>query len=152
MNSISTRPLFLALVAAALSLAGCSSSPRVTPPPPTSVAMYPAAEASVEGWEEHFYKGESIFIAPKPLFTERDILSVYTADSPTSDPAVGLKLTDAAGQRVYDYTKQNLRRPLAFFVDDKLIFAPMLESPLRQDITFFGPITPLRIERIPTRR
>jgi preprotein translocase subunit SecD len=132
------------LIVLAFCLAACHAGPAVPPAPEALQAhTFEARAASLRpkvGWEAFNgpTDGMFLYIDPEPLLTNRDVESTRRTKDNAGRAAIGMTLTDEAGERFYAYTREHLGEPIAIFLDGQLLAAPTVQSALRNSLTITG--------------
>lgn len=80
----------------------------------------------------------TIYVSQQSLLTQSDFISASLSKDNKGNSAVTLDLSQQAGQRLFDYTSKNIGMPLAIFIDEKLIFAPIVVSAIKNKIMITG--------------
>lgn len=75
--------------------------------------------------------GISYVVDDTPLMTGEDLIDAQTAfDQQTSEPVVNFRLSTSGGRKFAEVTQQNVGRPFAIVLDDKVISAPVIREPI----------------------
>jgi preprotein translocase subunit SecD len=73
----------------------------------------------------------SYVVDDTPLMTGEDLTDARTAfDQNTNEPVVDFTLSSSGGQKFAEVTTQNVGRPFAIVLDDKVISAPRINEPI----------------------
>ena len=128
------RSLFALLLT--LCLSACGKEPD-----PISIQVFPAvlaADAPAEiatGWDSVTFAGSprrpaaTYLVAPKPLFTEWNIIAFRAAVQPDSSQSITVRFNAYAVGKLQKFSADaaNLKRPLAVRIDDRWAdFMPLL--------------------------
>ena len=94
----------------------------------------------------------TVYVSPSPIITHKDIRSAKQTTQPQTDaPAIQLELKEAAGDRMYEYTRNHIRKPIAIVLDGALLSAPTVMSTLRTQLMIIGGpegLTPDQVQHI----
>ncbi len=75
--------------------------------------------------------GVSYVVDDTPLMTGEDLIDAQTAfDQTTNEPVVNFRLSTSGGRKFAEVTQQNVGRPFAIVLDDKVISAPVIREPI----------------------
>ena len=143
----------------ALSLAGCATTeksvstdgtgPETKPIPRMTVRFHLASGKPVEGYREMTdRKGRPVYVAPDSVMSELDIVRARVVEDPAGRPAVGVTLSDEAGERFEEFTAAHIGDALAILVDDELVTAAVIRAKLGRLALIAGDFTPQRAEEI----
>jgi preprotein translocase subunit SecD len=73
----------------------------------------------------------SYVVDDTPLMTGEDLIDAQTGfDQQTNEPVVNFRLSTSGGQKFGAVTQQNVGRPFAIVLDDKVISAPVIREPI----------------------
>lgn len=128
------------LTTALLLLTACQPQPVEAPPALVRIEIRPASLQPHIGWVEfdNAIGDKRLYVDPTPLLTNHDITSAKQVRDNHDRLAVALKLSDAVGDKMYEYTGQNLGEPIAIILDGQLLSAPNVMSALRHDVIITG--------------
>tara|TARA_Y100000589_G_C27185339_1_gene642410 strand:- start:1218 stop:1673 length:456 start_codon:yes stop_codon:yes gene_type:complete len=119
---------------ACLLLIGCQSNDAGY-----EFAIKPAWNHQMNGLQHYsLANGNNIWVQQGAIVTADDIKkATYTPDN-LGEPAVTITLDAAGSARMSRFTSGHLNQPLAVFVDDNLLSAPMVRSELSNQFMILG--------------
>jgi preprotein translocase subunit SecD len=86
----------------------------------------------VDGWQtmrvEHCQSRCTLWVSPTAALTEGDIEKALPEINSNGDTRVAVVFTEAAATKMRDLTKAQWQKPIALIVDDKLIWAPIVQA------------------------
>ena len=102
-------------------------------------AIKPAWNHQMNGLQHYsLANGNNIWVQQGAIITAADIKkATYTKDN-LGEPAVMVTLDAAGSARMSRFTSGHLNQPLAVFVDDQLLSAPMVSSELSNQFMILG--------------
>jgi protein-export membrane protein SecD len=65
-----------------------------------------------------------------PVVTNADISNARSGNNPSTGPDIGFELNPAGAKRFGKATTENVGRPFAIVLDDRIIMAPNIQSPI----------------------
>ncbi len=139
-GSISIRCVVAVL--ALLSAFGCDmrSEPQG---PPVIVEFRPAVETPGDGLKEFAdpFSGRPIYVRDEVVLANKDIRDAKAHKTEDSGWAITLSIKDEAAARFEETTKGLLGNKIAIFLDDTLVSAPTIRSPISGTVMIVGDFT-----------
>jgi protein-export membrane protein SecD len=82
-------------------------------------------------YESEDEPGVSYVVDDTPLMTGEDLTDAQTSfDQTTNEPVVNFRLSTTGGRKFAEVTTQNVGRPFAIVLDDKVLSAPVIREPI----------------------
>jgi preprotein translocase subunit SecD len=129
-------------VVALLSAFGCNvqSEPQG---PPVTVEFRPAVETPGDGLKEFVdpFSGKPIYIRDEVVLGNEDIRDAKAHNTGDSGWAITLFIEDEAAARFEETTQGLLGKKIAIFLDDTLVSAPTIQSPISSTVMIVGDFT-----------
>ncbi len=105
---------------------------------------------AADGFDEFTVPGseQKIYISREPLAMIFDVAAARVIDDANGKPAVEISYSPVAAKRMTELTEQHLNKPLAIFVDGKLLSAPTIRQSFGSPALITGQFTREEAERI----
>lgn len=117
-----------------LILAGCQSAD-----PGSEFAIKPAWKQKVAGLTHYsLANGFNIWVQDSPIVTGTDIKQAWYVTDTLENPAVMVEFDAAGTARMSQFSSGHLSQPLAVFVQDELISAPLVIGTLGSEYMIMG--------------
>lgn len=88
---------------------------------PAGYKIYPSAE----------HPGESYLLRDVPVVQGDDLTDAQPGfDSRTNEPIISFRFNNAGARKFGNFTKNNVNRPFAIVLDDKVLSAPVIREPI----------------------
>ena len=115
-------------------LTGCQASR-----PGDVFSIKPAWDHQVEGLTHYSLANNyNIWVQPSSIVTLADVKDAWLVKDHLKRPAAMIELNAAGTARMSRFTSGHEQQPLAFFVDDLLVSAPMVQSGLGSKLMVMG--------------
>jgi len=135
------------LIALALLVVGCATQTLV---PQSNLEFFPASYSQTPGTTAFSVpdSDRTIYISDEPIITHKDILKAKETRDAHGALAISLTLTEQAGERMYEYTRNHLSEPIAICLDGELLSAPTVQSAIRTHSQITGGVEGLSKEQV----
>lgn len=132
---------FAASVFLFISLAACSSvappdtvatvtPSNATPEPGVRLAFRACYEKAMPGAEQMQLDQQTVFVMPQDLLNNHDVASASAAENVDGQYGVSIDFTAEGRERFAKVTTELLDQRLAILVNDELIVAPIVRTPI----------------------
>lgn len=92
---------------------------------------------------------QSLYVAPEVLLDETALAAVGPVMSDDGKLGILIALTDAGAERMREFTTAHVGRRLALILDDRVLLAPTIQSPVSQHILLaFGNASDAERQRV----
>ena len=122
------------LTAAFMLVLGCAgiSADQGGEKPTTRFELRLAESKAAEGLTEAIVVGSKnkVYLHKATLLSAQDIAQAKVVSDANDRHMIELTFTDTAGKKFGKATEQHLGKPLAIIVDGKVIFAPVVRTPI----------------------
>jgi preprotein translocase subunit SecD len=113
------------LILLAIAVPGCASRPA-----------FEVHAASFEGdgklaAQQPLYGEKPVFVAPEVVLTGDDIASAALSNDIEGRKAVLLVFTESGAKKMAALSEKQINKPIAFFIDGKLVSTPIVRTRLR---------------------
>jgi preprotein translocase subunit SecD len=116
---------------------------------PVAIRFHLASQRADSNWEPlKDPDGRTIYVAPVPVLTEKDLASAQPVTDQLGRPCVEVIMTDEGAKKLARLTKENIGNMLAAFVDDELTMAATIQSVVSKRARISGHFTPERAQVI----
>ncbi len=104
----------------------------------------------IDGFEEFTVPGSEhkIYISREPLAMIFDVAAARVIDDANGRPSIEISYSSVAAKQMTEMTEQHLNKPLAIFVDGKLLSAPTIRQSFGSPALITGQFTREVAERI----
>jgi hypothetical protein len=91
---------------------------------------------------------QSIYLHEEPLLTNADIVEARVVRDSIGAPAISVRFTEEAGDRVAKATANHRHRPMAVLIDGIVVMAPTILAPIGGSVVIEGEFTEEEANRI----
>ena len=121
----------------------------------SALTIRAAATSPVSGWQQmgSTDRGRVLWVAPTDDLTSADIERADSVTSADGSPALAIVFTDIGAKKMVALSTSRLGQPIAFLLDGKLIWAPVVSARMeREALLSGGPggLTPDEVQRLLT--
>jgi preprotein translocase subunit SecD len=112
-----------------------------------------AATRPVAGWQQMASpeRDQSLWVAPTNALTSEDIARAEPTTSSDGYPAVAVVFTSEGAKKMAELSGTRVGEPIAFLLDGKLIWAPVVRDGIGKDAVISGGaggLTPDEVQRL----
>ena len=131
------------------SLVGCTETdlPRT---PTVQVEFRPAESEPAPGLTEVTVAGinDKLYVHEEVVISNADIVKASALDHREMGPTIRVKFTKSASDAFEVFTRNNIGKPLAIFIDGSLVSAPIIRAPVSGAAMISGDFTSEEAEQI----
>lgn len=125
------------------------ASTQAKPVPRVTVRFHLASGKPVEGYRELTDRQDRlVYVAPDSVMSELDIVSASVVEDRAGRPAIGVRLSEAAGKRLEQVTGAHIGEQLAILIDGEVLTVANIRAKLGKMVLITGPFTPERAKKI----
>src|SRR5687768_18389155 len=104
----------------------------------SAFAIRAASTSPVSGWQEIASPDRVLWVAPTNDLTSVDIERAELVTGSDGSPAIAIVFTDGGAKKMAALSTTGLGQPMAFLLDGKLIWAPVVRARMEKDALISG--------------
>lgn len=121
--------------------------------PKARVAFHEADDEPRKGFVENSMSvmepvKKTIYLNDKPIVESQDIVGAQAVLDADGNPAIQIRLTRHGGQKLKEATSALIDRKIAILIDDEVITAARVNSPISESVMISGQFTSARVQQL----
>lgn len=111
-----------------------------------------ASAVETAGWQQMRTPGrDPVWVSPTSQLTAADVARAEVRTLANGDPAVAVVFTDEGARKIAALSEAQMSKPIAILLDGRLVWAPIVRSPIGKEAVLSGGpggLTPSEIQRL----